>query len=125
MKNTFLGLLSLSLLIELVLTLLCFFMPAMAMELFGMQYNVQTAFLGYIIAWFCLLVSVFILYCLYLLYTNNVQYKPIIYLLSFWWVGLGLGVYMVFGKIDNLLLDSLKGALLLLLNYKYKIKNAK
>lgn len=125
MKFTFLGLLSFSLLIELVLTLLCFFMPSKAMELFGMQYNVQTAFLSYIIAWFCLLVSVFILYCLYLLYTNNVQYKPIIYLLSFWWVGLGLGVYMVFGKIDNLLLDSLKGALLLLLNYKYKIKNAK
>jgi hypothetical protein len=103
-KKTLLVTLVLAFLIEAVLCFLCFFMPAKAMELFGMQYSDQFAFLGYIIAWFLLLVTGLIGYAIYLLQVN---------------IGLGIGVYAIFDKLDNLLLDSLKGMVILGLNYFY------
>ena len=89
------------------------------MELFGMQYNEQFAFLSFIIAWFLLLVTIFIGYSIYLLQVNKVGSKAIINILGFWWIALGIGVYAVFDKLDNLLLDSLKGMVILALNYFY------
>jgi hypothetical protein len=119
MKKIFLITLILALIIEAVLCFLCFFMPSKAMELFGMKYNVQVAFLGYIIAWFLLLVSILIGYAIYLLQVNKVGSKAIINILGFWWIALGIGVYAIFDKLDNLLLDSLKGLVILGLNYFY------
>ena len=105
--------------IEAALTILCFFKPITAMSLFGMVYNNETSFLAYIIAWFCLLVSILIVYAFVGLKSNNNGYKILIYILGCWWVGLGIGVYVGFKKTDNLLLDSLKGAILIVLNYLY------
>jgi DMSO/TMAO reductase YedYZ heme-binding membrane subunit len=119
MKKILLVTLILAFIIEAVLSFLCFFMPAKAMELFGMKYNEQFAFLGYIIAWFLLLVTMLIGYAIYLLLVNKVGSKAIINILGFWWVALGIGVYAVFDKLDNLLLDSLKGMVILALNYFY------
>ena len=45
--------------------------------------------------------------------------RGMINLLSLWWVGLGIAVYFMFNRPDNLLTDSLKGAILLFLNYTY------
>ncbi len=119
MKQLLLTLLTLALLIELVLTILCFVVPHTALELFGMPYNEATHFLGYIIAWFCLLVTVYIAYIMYLLYRNHNHYTIPLYILSIWWLGLGIGIYIVFGKADNLLLDTAKGALLILVQLAY------
>jgi DMSO/TMAO reductase YedYZ heme-binding membrane subunit len=119
MKNILFITLILAFIIEAVLSFLCFFMPAKAMELFGMQYNEQFAFLGYIIAWFLLLVTILIGYAMYLLQINKAGSRAIINILGFWWIGLGIGVYTVFDKLDNLLLDSLKGMVILGLNYFY------
>jgi DMSO/TMAO reductase YedYZ heme-binding membrane subunit len=119
MRKALLITLILALVIEAALSFLCFFMPAKAMELFGMQYNDQFAFLGYIIAWFLLLVTVFIGFAIYLLQANKVGSKAIINILGFWWIALGIGVYAIFDKLDNLLLDSLKGMAILGLNYFY------
>ncbi len=116
-KNILLVILALALVIEIALTVLCFFKPVVALELFGMQYNAQSAFLGYIIAWFCLLVSLLIVYIIILLKKNQIEYSPLIYMLGFWWIGLGVGVYIVFGKIDNILLDTIKGGALVVVNY--------
>jgi hypothetical protein len=117
MKKILLAILAIAFIVEAALTFLCFFMPTKALELFGMQYNESFAFLGYIIAWFLLLVTVFIGYTIFLLQSNNKGSKVLIYLLGFWWIFLGIGVYIKFGKIDNLLLDSSKGFLLVGLNY--------
>lgn len=119
MKTILLVTLILAFIIEGVLSFLCFFMPAKAVELFGMQYNEQFAFLGYIIAWFLLLVTTLIGYSIYLLQAKKVGSKAIINILGFWWIALGIGVYAVFDKLDNLLLDSLKGMVIVGLNYFY------
>jgi hypothetical protein len=105
--------------IEAALTILCFFKPITAMGLFGMVYSSETSFLVYIIAWFCLLVSILIIYALIGLKNNNNGYKILIYILGYWWIGLGIGVFVSFKKTDNLLLDSLKGFILVVLNYLY------
>ena len=120
MKKTLLYItLTIAFVIEAALTILCFFKPAKAMGLFGMTYTSETAFLAYIIAWFCLLVSVLIIFALLGLKNNNNGFKILIYILGFWWIGLGIGVYIIFNKSDNLLLDSLKGLVLIVLNYLY------
>jgi DMSO/TMAO reductase YedYZ heme-binding membrane subunit len=119
MRKALLITLILSFIIEAALSFLSFFMPAKAIELFDMQYNEQFAFLGYIIAWFLLLVTALIGYAIYLLQTNKVGSKAIINILGFWWICLGIGVYAVFDKLDNLLLDSLRGMVILGLNYFY------
>ncbi len=105
--------------IEAALTILCFFKPINAMSLFGLVYSNETSFLAYIIAWFCLLVSILIIYAMVGLKNDNSGYKILIYILGCWWIGLGIGVYVSFNKTDNLLLDSLKGFILVLLNYLY------
>jgi hypothetical protein len=117
MKKVLLIILIISFVVELALAFLGFFMPATAAELFKVAYNEQTAFLAYIIAWFLLLATVLIGYIIYLLANNKEGSKALIYILGFWWIGLGIGVYAAFGKIDNLLLDSLKGLLIVALNY--------
>ena len=106
-------------LIEAALTMLCFFKPVTAMNLFGMVYSNETSFLAYIISWFCLLVSVLIIYAFVGLKNDNNGYKILIYILGCWWIGLGIGVYVSFKKTDNLLLDSVKGVILVVLNYLY------
>ncbi len=119
MKKILFITLVLSFVIEATLTFLCFFMPEKAIELFGMHYSEQFAFLGFIISWFLLLVSCLIGYAIYLLQTNKVGSRAIINILGFWWVALGIAVYAAYDKLDNLLMDSLKGMLLLGLNYFY------
>ena len=118
-KNLLYITLIIALIIEAALTILCFFKPATAMGLFGMDYNNETSFLGYIIAWFCLLVSILIVYALIGLKNNNNGYTILIYILGCWWIALGLGVYVSFKKTDNLLLDTVKGIILVALNYLY------
>ena len=116
-KNLLLLTLLLAVVIEIALTVLCFFKPTIALQLFGLQYNEQTSFLGYIIAWFCLLVSALIVYAALLLKNNNTAHKTIIYILGCWWFFLGIGIYINFKKADNLFIDSLKGAILIALTY--------
>lgn len=118
-KNIILILLGISFVVELALSLLCFFKSAFVIELFGMEYNPVSAFLGHIIGWFCLLVTMLIAYIIYLLKNDKAGYETLLYILGFWWLALGIGVYFVFGKTDNLLLDSSKGLLLVVLNYLY------
>ena len=98
-------------------------MPAKALELFGMAYRVEYAFLGYIIAWFCLLVSVLVGYIIYLFWQNNSNYAPLTYLLASWWVGLGIGIFVMYGKVDNLVLDTMKGAVIIMFTYINQTKH--
>ena len=109
-------------LIEVALSFLCFFTPVVALELFGIQYNDQTAFLGHIIAWSCSLVSLIIIFIVCQLKINVVENTVLIYLLGFRWIGLGISIYVFFKKPDNLILDSLKGCILIVLNYLYRKK---
>ena len=116
-KNLLLVFLFLAMLIDAALAGIAFIDPVKALELFKVGYTADTAFLAYIIAWFCLLFSSLCILAIILLKKEITGYRPLIFLLGFWSIGIGVGIYIVFKKADNLFLDSLKGLIIVILNY--------
>ena len=116
-KKLLIALLIISLLLETALTFLCFFMPEKALEQMKMVYSDVYAFPVYLIGWFLLLVTIFIAFFLIAAIKNNQQYNKAVYILCFWWIGIGIGIYCFNGLTTNLLTDTLKGILLLILTY--------
>ncbi len=112
-KKTLIALLVISLLLEAVLTFLCFFMPGKALEQMKMVYSDLYAFPVYLIAWFLLLTTAFIALFLAAAIKNNHHYNTGMYILCFWWIAIGIGIYCFNGLATNLFTDTLKGALLL------------
>ena len=115
-RKLLIALLSIALIIELVLTVGSLFAREVALHQFGVASNDHTSFLGYIIGWCLLFVS---LVCGLVLWrvVRGGEYATLGYLLGAWWVSIGIGIYAAFQRPDNLLLDTLKGALIILLIY--------
>ena len=113
-RTLLLILLALALLFELVLTVGGFFAPEMLLEKFGVGVTPDTRFLAFVVAWLLLFVSLAIVLALVWVWRRHAGYAALCYLLGFWWIGIGLGLYLVYGRFDNLLLDGLKGLLLVL-----------
>ena len=124
-KNLLLLVLFLCFLLEAFLTAMAFFNPAATLKLFKLTYNADTAMLAYFSAWFLLYITTTIVYLMWLVKTNRPGALGMINLLSLWWVGLGIAIYFMFNRPDNLLTDSLKGAILLFLNYLHFRDRAK
>ena len=118
-KNLLLIVLLLSLIFEGYLTCMAFIDPPGTLKLFKIDYNTNTAMLAYFIGWFLLLVSVICIYLMWLVKTNCPGTFGMINLLSIWWIGIGISIYISFGRPDNIFTDSIKGALLLAANFWY------
>jgi hypothetical protein len=104
--------------LELGLTGGAFFAPAFTMAQFKVQYGPETAFLAYITGWFLLLVTALAALAFGRVWQRRRGYAGVCYLLGLWWIGIGVGIYVAFGRPDNLLLDSLKGALIVALTWR-------
>lgn len=114
-RNLLLAILTLALLIELALTGGAFFARELTLQQFGVTTTPDTSFLGYIVAWTLFFVSLVCGLALWRVWERQPGYTTLCYLLGFWWIGIGIGIYVAFGKPDNLLLDSLKGLLIVIL----------
>lgn len=119
-KKTLIALLIVSLLIEALLSFLCFFMPEVAFKQMALIYNEQYALPAFLIGWFLLLVTLLVAWLLYAVIKEKPGYKNIIYIVGFWWIAIGLGIYFFSGISTNLFTDSLKGLLLLITTYLHK-----
>lgn len=108
-------LLGLAALVELVLAGAALAAPAWLMQQFGVRYTPDTAFVGYVLGWLLLFVALVAVVALVQVWQRRLHFATLCYLLGFWWIGIGIGIYLAFGKADNLLLDSLKGLLLVTL----------
>ena len=95
-----------------------FFAPAFTLAKFGATYGPETKFLTYIVAWFLLLVTLLAVLAFGQVQRRRRGYAGPCYLLGLWWIGLGIGIYVAFGKPDNLLLDSAKGLLIVVLTWR-------
>ncbi len=114
-RTLLLVVLSLALLIELGLTGGAFFARELTLHQFGVNLTADTGFLGYVVAWLLLFVSLVCGLALWQVWQRTPGYATLCYLLGFWWIGIGIGIYIAFGKPDNLLLDSLKGLFIIIL----------
>ena len=117
-RTLLLVVLVLALLVELALTGGAFFAPAFTLTQFGVKYGPETAFLTYIVAWLLLFVSLAALVALGQVWQRRASYATWCYLLGVWWIGIGVGIYFAFGKPDNLLLDSVKGLLIVIFTWR-------
>lgn len=107
-----------ALFLELALTGGAFFAPAFTLKQFGVSYGPQTTFLAYIVAWLLLFVSLVAAVALVQVWQRRPGFASWCYLLGLWWIGIGIGIYAAFGKPDNLLLDSVKGLLIVILTWR-------
>ncbi|GAB3873191.1 hypothetical protein GCM10028824_24510 [Hymenobacter segetis] len=117
-RKLLLTVLIIALLIELALTGGAFFAPAFTLKQFGVKYGPDTTFLAYIVAWLLLFVSLVAAVAVVQVWKRRPGFATWCYLLGVWWIGIGAGIYFAFGKPDNLLLDSVKGLLIIVLTWR-------
>ena len=122
-RKLLITLLAIALVFETGLTCMAFFARHIMLGRLGASVDLVTDFLGYLIAWFLMFVSLICAMALYRVIKKK-DYMALCYLLGFWWVGIGLGIYFVFKKPDNLLTDTLKGLLLIVLTW-WSMRKAK
>ena len=104
--------------LELGLTAGAFFYPTFTLAQLKVTYGPETAFLAYLTGWFLLLVTLLALLAWVRVWQRRRGYAGPCYLLGLWWIGIGIGIYVAFGRPDNLLLDSLKGLLIVVLTWR-------
>jgi hypothetical protein len=109
--------------LELALAGGAFFAPAFTLAKFGVKYESNTQFLAYLTGWFLLFVSLVALLAWARVRQRRPGYAGVCYLLGWWWVGIGVGIYIQFGRLDNLLLDSLKGLLIIVLTWQCQARS--
>ena len=119
-RKLLLSILFIAFFIELALAMGAFFTTEITMQKFGIPFNNDTSFPAYIIAWLLLFVSLVCALAIWLMVQNNPAYKMLCYLLGIWWIAIGIGIFVVFKKTDNLLLDSLKGLIIIILTLRWK-----
>ena len=112
--------LTISLILELAISVGGIGSPATALQLFKIAATPDTRFLAFVVGWLCLFVSLICARLLYCIWKRTGDCITIGYLLGAWWLGIGIDIYIAFGKTDNLWLDSLKGLLLLILINRYQ-----
>lgn len=103
---------------ELVLAGAAFFAPALLLGKFGVKYSADMAFISYVLAWLLLFVTLIAGLAFGQVWKRRPHYSTLCYLLSIWWIGIGLGIYFLYGRPANLLLDTLKGLLILVLTWR-------
>lgn len=111
----------LSVLLELAITGGVFFAPDYTMAKFGVKYGPELVFAAYVLGWLLLFVSLVAGMAWVQVWKRRPGFASWCYLLALWWIGIGVGIYYAFGKPDNLLLDSVKGLVILGLTWRCQV----
>lgn len=112
-RKVLIGILGLAFLVECLFPLGGFFLPETALGLFKVGVTPDTLFLGYVSTWCLLFVAIICGLALHWVLKNETAGWTLSYILGAWWIGIGSALYFVYGRVDNLFLDALKGAIIL------------
>jgi hypothetical protein len=113
-KKILLVTLAVAFLIEFFLTVAGFAAPTWLLTQFKVTPTPDTYFLGFVSAWFMLLVTALCALAIHQIKRDHANGWLLSYLLGAWWIGIGIGIFVAFGRPDNMVLDSLKGAIIVL-----------
>jgi hypothetical protein len=105
-------LLVISTIIEFLFPLGGFLAPAKMLEIFQVGVTNDTLFLTFILAWALGFVAIVCALAARLVWGGEPLGWTLSYLLGLWWIGIGVTLFVVHGRVDNLFLDALKGALI-------------
>ena len=111
-RKVLIGILSLSLLIEIAWPVLGFFFPDFLIAQFKMTPTPDVSFLTFVLSWCLLFVALVCGLALRLVLQNKAMGWTLSFILGWWWVGIGGSLFLIYGRVDNLLLDGLKGAII-------------
>lgn len=117
-RTLLLLLLAVSIVAEAALAAGAFFAPVFTLQQFQVAYSPDTAFLGYVLGWTLLFVTLVAAVAFGQVWRRRRHFATLCYLLGFWWIGIGLGIYFAFGRPANLGLDTAKGLLLVLATWR-------
>jgi hypothetical protein len=111
-RKLLIGILGLAFAIECLWPIGGFLAPEKLLEAFKIQSTPDALFLTFVLAWCLLFVAVICGLALRLVLRNDPKGWTLSYLLGLWWVGIGGTLFLRYGKVENLFLDGLKGALI-------------
>jgi hypothetical protein len=111
-RKLLIAVLILSFIIEVGLAGGIFFAKDLISKQFGVTMNQDTEFLSYIVGWLCIFVSLIIGLAIYQLWNNNPNYATLCYIMGYFWIAIGSAIFVAFHKPDNLVIDTLKGMLI-------------
>ena len=114
-RKLLIAVLILSLIIELGIAGGIFFAKDLISKQFGVAMNPDTAFLSFIVGWLCIFISLILVLAIYQLMRGDGHYATLCYMMGFFWIAIGIAVYVSFGKPDNLVIDTAKGLLIVIL----------
>ena len=112
-KKILVGILGLALVIECLFPIGGFLAPEKFLGLFQVDVTPSTLFLTHVVAWCLFFVAIVCGLALKYVLTNEAIGWTLSYLLGFWWIGIGTALCVIYGRFDNLVLDALKGLVIL------------
>ncbi|MEJ7665448.1 MAG: hypothetical protein WKG07_40955 [Hymenobacter sp.] len=97
-----------------------FLFPAFTLAQFGVAFTAgrRPSFWAYLTGWFLLFVTLAAGLAWAWVRQRHAGAAGLCYLLGGWWIGIGIGIFLAFGKPDNLLLDTLEGLLIVVLTWR-------
>jgi hypothetical protein len=111
-RKVLVGILGLALVIECLWPIGGFLVPEKLLDGFKIAPTADTLFLTFVLTWCLLFVAIICAITLRLVIQNNPVGWTLSYALGLWWVGIGGSLFLLYGKVENLFLDGLKGAII-------------
>lgn len=121
-KKALVGILLFSVVAEFLLAASGFLIRGVLLAQFGLAITPDTSFLAYCLTWLVLAIGLVCGLSLKQVLNDNPNGWTLSQLLGLWWIGIGLALFFKYGKVENLILDAIKGAIIVLCAFKSKPK---
>lgn len=117
-RKLLVGMLGLALLYEVVFAAAALLFPEWTLGMAHLGVSHDALFLAYGLGWCLVFISLINLLCLRAVLRRESFGHRLADYLGYWWVLVGIAIYLRWGVLDNLFSDSLKGGLIAFFNFR-------